>query len=372
MGRPLTMMAAGELILGMSEPSPEFYFDLVAPTLNAADLVVAHLESTHIKSPAWAGGMSPRPVDWMRGIPYAGIDAVTMGYGATGIKDATDWLKEHNVAYCGSGKNITEAKKPLIMERDGVRFGFLFYQCVHENAANTFKPGCAYVDIITQYGGERAKFPGDPPEIFTFAERWSLQAMKEDIKALRSRCDILSVALHMGGAITEVVLQDYEFDLSYAAIDAGADIILGNHTHVLRGIEYYNGKPIIHCLGNLVAVFPWETHQMFREPEPASTLTKSKWRYKYGHSRQWIDPEYPCYAFPAWARKGMIVKTVIENKKIARLSFLPLMMNKQGQPEILKHDSRGQEVFDYMRRVSSEEGLETRYEWQGDEVVVHE
>jgi hypothetical protein len=114
MSRPLTMLATGDLILGMNEPSPEFYFDLVAPTLNKADLVVAHLESTHIKSPAWAGGMSPRPVDWLHGLPYAGIDAVTMGYGATGIKDTTDWLREHNIAFCGSGKNISEARKPPI------------------------------------------------------------------------------------------------------------------------------------------------------------------------------------------------------------------------------------------------------------------
>ena len=60
----------------------------------------------------------------------------------------------------------------------------------------------------------------------------------------------------MGGAMTEIVLQDYECEVPYAAIDAGADLIIGNHTHVLRGIEFYKEKPILHCVGNLVCGLP--------------------------------------------------------------------------------------------------------------------
>jgi hypothetical protein len=375
--KSLTLLATGELILGMDKPSPEFYFDLVAPTLKKADLVVAHLEVAHTTRPIADGAMPAPPPDNMRGIPYSGINAVTlagnaiMAYGIPGVIDTIDWLQKHNIPYVGAGMNINEARRPLIMERDGVRFGFLSYNSVSspQNGATSKKPGYAYVDIITHY--EPGFFPGDPPKIFTFPEHWSLEAMREDIRALRPQCDVMMVALHMGGAMSETVLQDYEFELPYAAIDAGADLIIGSHTHALRGIQFYKGKPIFHCLCNLVTVFPWENHQMFRTPEPASTLTKSKLRGWGGHARAWMDKSYPCYPFPVWSRKCIISKITVTNGNISRIAYLPVFINKEGQPEILKHDARGQEVFDYMEKITKGAGLNAKYEWDGDEVAVH-
>jgi hypothetical protein len=376
--KSITYLATGELILGMSEPSPEFYFEMVAPTLRSADLVVAHLEVAHTTRPAAPGAMTAPPPENMRGIPYAGISAVTlagnaiMAYGVPGVIDTIDWLKKHNIPYSGAGMNIDEARRPLIIERDGVRFGFLSFNGVSgpQSGATSTRPGNAYVDIITHY--EPGFFPGDNPKIFTFPEHYSLEAMREDIRSLRPKCDVLSVALHMGGAMTEIVLQDYEFELPYAAIEAGADIILGGHTHALRGVEFYKGKPIFHCLCNLVTVFPWESHQMFKEPEPLTLLTRSKLRSRGGHARSWMDLSYPYYPFPVWSRKSIIAKFNIEKGKIARISYLPVLINKQGQPEILKKDARGQEVFDYMEKITRAAGLNAHYEWEGDEVVIHD
>jgi poly-gamma-glutamate synthesis protein (capsule biosynthesis protein) len=171
--------------------------------------------------------------------------------------------------------------------------------------------------------------------------------------------------------MTEITLTDYEREVPHAAIDAGADLIVGNHTHVLRGVEFYQGKPIFHCLGNLVTVFRWSDHHMFKQPDPESTLTKSRLRGGKGSSRSWIDLEYPCYPFPPVARKSIIAKCVIAGDKISRISYLPVLINKKGQPEILKNDTRGQEVFDYMDKITQGAGLNARYDWDGDEVVVH-
>ena len=375
--KSLTMLATGELILGMSKPSPEFYFELVAPLLKSADLTISHLEVAHTNRPASDGAMAAPPPENMRGILTSGISAVTlagnaiMAYGIPGVVDTLDWLQKHQIPYTGAGMNITEAKRPLIIERGGTRFGFLSYNSVSgpQNGATNTKPGYAYVDVITHY--ESGTFPGSAPKIFTFAERWSLEAMREDIRALRPQCDILSVALHMGSAMTEITLHDYEYELPYAAIDAGADIILGNHTHALRGVQFYKGRPIFHCLCNLVTAFPWESHQMFRPPDPQSTLTRSQLRYRGGNARAWMDLSYPYYPFPVWSRKSIIAKFGITDKKISRISYIPLYMNKESQPEVLKHDQRGQEVFDYMEKITQGAGLNARYEWDGDEVVIH-
>jgi len=376
--KKLTMMATGELMLTM-EDDPEFYFDLVAPALKSADLVIGHLEVPHTKRPApTAEMMLPAPdPDNLRGLLAGNFSAVTLAgnptfsYGAPGIIDTVEWLNEHNIGHVGAGMNIEEARRPLIIERDGTRFGFLSYDLVggKNNAATHFKPGAAYVDILTHY--EPARFPGSPPQIYTFAERWSLEAMREDIRALRPQCDVLSVALHMGIGMVEAVLADYETEVSRAAIDAGADIVLGSHCHILKGVQFYKGKAIFHCTGNLVTVFPWQAHNMFKE-EPDSTLLKSKIRARAGRGRSFLDLDYPNYPFPAQSRKSIIVKCSVEGGKISRISYLPCLVNQKGQPEILKHDERGQEVFDYLEKITRAAGFTTRFEWDGDEVVVHD
>jgi len=365
------------LMFGMPD-EPEMFFDLVAPTLKTADIVIGHLEMPHTTRPApTSETMLPAPhPDKLRGLIAGNFSAVTLAgnptfsYGAPGIEDTIEWLDRHGISHVGAGMNIEEAKRPLILERDGTRFGFLSYDLIgsKNNAASYFKPGCAYVDIITHY--EPGRFPGSTPQIYTWAEPWSLKAMCEDIQQLRSQCDVLSVALHMGLGMQEIVLADYESEVSYAAIDAGADIILGSHSHILKGVQFYKGKPIFHCMGNLVTVFPWGDHHMFKE-EPETTLNKSRLRGRAGRSRSWMDLDYPLYPFPPQSRKAIIVKFTVENKKISRVSYLPVLINKKGQPEVLKQDERGQDVFEYMKMITEKAGLNAKFAWDGDEVVVH-
>jgi poly-gamma-glutamate synthesis protein (capsule biosynthesis protein) len=82
------------------------------------------------------------------------------------------------------------------------------------------------------------------------------------------------------------------------------------------------------------------------------------------------DPEYPTYPFHPEAKYTVIAKCVVTEGKISRMSYLPCLVNKKSQPEILKHDARGQEVFDYVERVTQGTALNACYRWEGDEVVV--
>jgi poly-gamma-glutamate synthesis protein (capsule biosynthesis protein) len=84
-----------------------------------------------------------------------------------------------------------------------------------------------------------------------------------------------------------------------------------------------------------------------------------------------LDPEYPYYPFHPEAKQTIIAKCLIENKKISRVSYLPCLIDKQGRPEILKHDERGKQIFEYMEKISREADLNARYEWDGDEVLIH-
>ena len=67
----------------------------------------------------------------------------------------------------------------------------------------------------------------------------------------------------------------------------------------------------------------------------------------------------------------MIAKCVIYNKKIAKVSFLPVMINKQSQPVILAaDDKRSEEVFNYVAEMTKDQNLGTQFTWDGDEVVI--
>jgi hypothetical protein len=67
----------------------------------------------------------------------------------------------------------------------------------------------------------------------------------------------------------------------------------------------------------------------------------------------------------------MVVKCTISNKQIQRISFLPALINKRGQPEILRHGDVGfKEILGYVRESCEKEDLDTRFEIEGDEVLI--
>jgi poly-gamma-glutamate synthesis protein (capsule biosynthesis protein) len=71
------------------------------------------------------------------------------------------------------------------------------------------------------------------------------------------------------------------------------------------------------------------------------------------------------------AKYTIIAKCTIKDGRISQVGYIPCLFNKQLQPEILKRDERGQEVFDYMDKITKGANLNARYEWEGDEVVIH-
>ncbi len=89
--------------------------------------------------------------------------------------------------------------------------------------------------------------PGIPPVIVTWADRAYLAAFAEDIAALRRKADIVVASCHWG--LGEEVL-DYMSEIAHAAIEAGADIVIGHGPHYSLPVEVYRGKPIFYGLGS--------------------------------------------------------------------------------------------------------------------------
>jgi len=140
---------------------------------------------------------------------------------------------------------LAEAREPAIVVRQGVRVGTISYNCVgpKDSWANEKKAGCAYVHVITHYELDHAT-PGGPPRIYTFAEPESADAMLEDVAKLRQRW-MCSLWLFTRNRAHSRCPAMYERPLAKAAIDAGADIVVGHHAHILRGIEIYKAGRFI-------------------------------------------------------------------------------------------------------------------------------
>lgn len=160
----------------------------------------------------------------------AGITLVTgannhiADYGVEGIHDTMRYLDSIGVHFVGIGKDIREARKPVILERKGWKLGFLAYFGGGDFAATPKRAG--------------------------FAPRYA-RYIVEDVRALRRKADYVAVNFHWGVERAEQP-EEWQIQLAHRVIDAGADLIVGHHPHILQGIERYKGKHIAYSLGNFV------------------------------------------------------------------------------------------------------------------------
>ncbi len=379
----VTLVAVGDV-------TPEYehadkQFDLTRPILKGADITFGQLESTlSLRGTRQLGSTPPNepsrapsgPVRPLAGDPRlggkilsdAGFNIMsfasnhTMGRSEDGMLDTLNVLKDNNIVVIGCGKNIEEATRPAIIERKGIKVGFLAYCSVVPRGqwATANRSGVAPVRASTAY--EQFDWQaGTPPRIFTKAYPDDLAGMVEDIKKLRPQVDVLVVSHHWGIHFVPALIAMYQYEVGHAAIDAGADLIIGHHAHILKGIEVYKGKVIFFSLANFKMRF---SASMLPSDTGGRYVTQSGYRYE-------IDPDHPGFAFPIDSIKTILVKCNIANKKIRRVAFLPLWINNDSYPEPLScSDPRSDKVYRYMEWLCGDQGLDTKFSREGDEVVV--
>jgi poly-gamma-glutamate synthesis protein (capsule biosynthesis protein) len=158
-------------------------------------------------------------------------------------------------------------------------------------------------------------------------------------------------------------MQRHYLQRDLAAIDAGADLIMGHHAHSLKGIEMYEGRVIFHSPGNFVTWLPLLALKPGQDPDSWARRRIKIFGFK-------PDPEYPTYPFHPDAKYTLIAKFAIENRAISRVSYIPCLVNKQGYPEVLRNDNKGQEVFDYVEKITKEAELNGRFEWAENEILI--
>lgn len=350
----ISILLAGDLVL--DEPDGAYWLAGIAPALRAVDLAIGHLEVPHTVRGAELAGDVPAPgapPENLAAIADAGFAMLSLAgnhiadCGAEGIADTIAGLDAQGVAHCGAGLTLAEARAPAIVLRGGHRVALLSYNCVGPVAswADEEKAGCAWLRIDTADGA-----PIAPAAALTTLTDEARAMLGTDIAAIRAQADIVLVALHKGIVHTPARLAPYERALSHAAIDAGADIVIGHHAHIVRGIEYYRGRPIFHGLGNgcvvTSALSPAQDH-------PARAEWAARRRTMFGFEP---DPAYTLAPFHPEAINAFLGQVTWGPDGSIGVGVIPVDVEAPGRP-ILASGQRAAEIRAYVERITQAAGL---------------
>ncbi len=350
--RPVTLLLLGD-VSPEQRADPVSSLEHVRATLRQADVVYGNLEGLLVPSqgpdkdiPDKSGWqhIGPGAVKALKAgnIAVVGV-ANNVAYGPANILKSLAVLDANGIRHTGAGANIAEAHKPAIVERKGVKFGFLQYTAKwydeNQQIAGADSPGVAR---LKSTDGKTV----DPAD---------LEQMREDIRKLRPLVDVLVVSSHnrdglgrttsaatpsdrgRGASLTAPIPlgpnfsqgEPYERQVAHAAIEAGADVVFGHGSHVVKGVELYRGKPILYCLGNFVT--------------------------------DWIRMRPN--------KEGLIARVVVQGKKVTRVSMAPLTRDNENNVLILDpSEGEGARLMDKVKSLSGDTPLKS----DGKEVVLLE
>ncbi len=242
----VNFMAVGDVMLARTigdqilVEGPAVPFAGVAPVLDGADLLALNLECviSDVGEPQPKAYTFRAPLVAADALVLAGVDLVSLAnnhsldYGFEALIQMLGLLAERQIAVVGAGPDALAAFAPVIVERNGLRVGFL-----------------AYVDVPveTRSGFDTRTWTatGDSPGV-AWAE---VDRISADVAAAKAQADVVVVLLHFGLESRSEPSAGQKAQ-ARAAIDAGAALVLGAHPHVLQGVEEYNGGLIAYSLGN--------------------------------------------------------------------------------------------------------------------------
>ncbi|HEY5517937.1 MAG TPA: CapA family protein [Coriobacteriia bacterium] len=231
----VTVIAVGDLMVHRGQLSAAYShgvydfapsFRAIAPWIKAADIAAGNLETT-LRSSGFTGYPCFRsPTAYARALKGAGFDVLTtannhtLDGGATGVRYTASYLDRLGLAHTGSNKSGM-----TVVTHDGVKIAFIAFT----------------------YGtnGIRSPFPGA-------VNRIDMITMKHWIAHGRAQADLVIVVPHFGAEYSRTP-ESATKAKARAWIDAGADLVLGSHPHVVRPVEKYRGHYIVYSMGNFIS-----------------------------------------------------------------------------------------------------------------------
>lgn len=366
----VTLLAVGDV--GICRAKPETMLAGVRDALRGGDVVFGQLETTVSER----GARAPHAKLAMRSPPAmldvcadAGVGVMSfagnhcMDWGREAFADTFEHARAAGVALCGAGETLAVARAPLVVSKNGVRVAFVAVSSILPDGywAEADRPGCAPMRAFTHYEMIEHDQPGTPPRIHTTPHPSDLKRLCKDIAAARAMADVVALSIHWGIHLVPAEIAAYQHEVGRAAIDAGADIVLGHHPHILKGVSFHRGKPIFFSMGN----FAIEQPQAW---DPA-ILQHASFKQLMA-----LNPDFDlesAYLLPPDTRHTLIVRAELSAGGVADVSFLPCWINDRSEPQLLAAvDPKFAAVVAYMRTITESQGLNARYMVEGDAVRV--
>ena len=254
------LVLVGDVATETADPAK--MFDLLAPYTSQSAIAFANCEwplaDRGAPWPGKAGRVVKSRPDLIGTYTIPGFNVVClannhlMNFGPEGMMQTIEVLDRAGIAHCGGGRNAEEAHRPAIVTWGGQRFAFFAYTSVFTPGmdATENRTGMAAIKIESNYRipTRLHEVPGSPLACETKARPAHLERMNSDISRARDAADVVVVSFHWGVSMGHQHLIDYQVDVGHAAIDAGADLVVGHHPHTIQPIEIYKGKTIAYSL----------------------------------------------------------------------------------------------------------------------------
>lgn len=174
------------------------------------------------------------PEDKVSIMKELGVDLVTLAnnhtldFGTDALLDTCTTLDQAGILHVGAGADSESARKPAIVDIQGIKVGFI---------------GASRVIPVASWTAGK-----NSPGLLT---AYDTSLLIQTIQETRPLCDYLIVYPHWGVEREEMPV-DHQKSIARQCIDAGADFVIGSHPHVLQGLEYYKEKPIAYSMGNFI------------------------------------------------------------------------------------------------------------------------
>ena len=225
---------------------------------------------------------------YVSGIADAGFDALSLAgnhsgdAGPQGVLDSARALRSAGIVPFGGGPDLASARKPAVLEVRGLRVAFLGYNDV---------PPDDYGATDTR-AGHNQLFHDDP----------SYAAVRADIAAARETADLVVVLAHWGIEYEDRP-RPWVVDAAHAMVDAGADVVLGDHPHWVQSVELYKDRYIAYSMGNFVFDQMWSTatregsiHRLFFDGPRLVAVRIVPTLLEDWHQPRPLAPDEPAYA----------------------------------------------------------------------------
>lgn len=170
-----------------------------------------------------------------RGLSNAGFDVISLAtphildYGKEGFLDTLEFLSWYGIKYVGAGRNLSEAKQPIIIDAKGIKIAFLAYY-------RGFQFDKTFFAKEDQIG------PAFP--IF--------EDLEKDVANAKEQSDFVIAFMHWGAKTNGNEITDRQRLYAQKLIDSGANFVIGQKINTLQGVEIYNGNPIFYSLGDFI------------------------------------------------------------------------------------------------------------------------